>query len=146
MQILLKSTFFPNLCIYLILLYYSILPQTAYPPFHLNTIQKEANELSPLLISSTHSCLFKPKDTKSSSTSVPHAFLCLPLRGLVSHSRLLLGIYPQAFYHHFNLALSLQLLNDSNPISPLTASLKVLYEQPRILLAPPRTMDSNAAT
>ena len=44
--------------------------------------------------------------------------------------------------HHFNLALSRLLLSESKPISPLTASLQVLDEQPRIFLAPPSIMAS----
>ena len=42
--------------------------------------------------------------------------------------------------------ISLLPVNDSKPISPLTASLQVLDKQPRIFLAPPKIMDSNAAT
>ena len=46
----------------------------------------EADELSPCLISSSHSLLSISKDLKRSSTILLHTFLCLPLRGLIFHS------------------------------------------------------------
>ena len=46
----------------------------------------EANELSPLSISSSHSALSKPKDTKRSSITLTHVFFCLPLHVFLSHS------------------------------------------------------------
>ena len=51
-------------------------------------------------------------------------------------------ILRQRLYHHFNFALSLRLCNVSKPMSPLTASLQVLDEHPRIHLAPSNIMDS----
>ena len=108
----------------------------------------EADEQSPCLISSSNPLLSISKDLKRSSTILLHTFLCLPLRGLIFHSWLnscfgyLSSGKVASLYHHFNFALSLRLCNVSKPMSPLTASLQVLEEHPRIHLAPSNIMDS----
>ena len=101
-------------------------------------------------MSSSISPLSKDKEWKISSMVLLQVFLCLPLRGFISHSWLssclgyLLSGSLQTLYHHFNFALSLLLFKVSKPMSPQTASLHVLEEHPRIFFAPPKMMDSNA--
>ena len=108
------------------------------------------NYLPPQRHASSYSPLSIPNATNKSSTTLPQVFLCLPLQGFIFHSWLksCLGYQSSGIdanlYHHFNLALSLQLLKVSIPMSPLTASLHVLEEQPKIFLAPPSIIDSNA--
>ena len=95
-----------------------------------------SNYLHALLVS-------RPSEENKWSTTLHQYFLCLPLRGFTFHSctKSFLeyrcsGIVA-TLYHHFNFALSLRPCSESNPMSPLTASLQVLDEHPRMRLAPP---------
>ena len=103
-----------------------------------------------LQLTQSHSALSRSNDEKRSSTTLLQDFLWRLLRGLIFQTCLkslcgyLSSSIQASLYHHFNLALSLRPCKDSNPMSPLTASLQVLDEQPRIRLAPPNTTYSNA--
>ena len=82
-------------------------------------------------MSSSHSALSRPSEENKLSTTLHQYFLCLPLRGFTFYSctKSFLeyrcsGIVA-TLYHHFNFALSLRPCSESNPMSPLTASLQV---------------------
>ena len=103
------------------------------------TPKKLLSEQLPFRMSSSHSALSRPSEENKLSTTLHQCFLCLPLRGFTFHSctKSFLeyrcsGIVA-TLYHHFNFALSLQPCSESNPMSPLTASLQVLDEYPRTL-------------
>ena len=79
-----------HFCTHLSIQSFLKLPTFSLTNTPLYTSQNEANELSPLNILQPF-LLLTPK---SSATTLSHAFLCLPLQGLVSHSQL----------NHFDLA------------------------------------------